>query len=89
VQYIEATDGFGTKVVAAGGADMMMEFAGVYLTRIDAGDPLVLLGGVQVGCFEVFGGRVSGRSAISRASGWPCSGRERPSTCFCPAWWST
>ena len=48
VQYIEATDGFGTRLVAAGGADMMMEFAGVYLTRIDAGDPLVLLGGAHV-----------------------------------------
>ena len=56
VQYIEATDSFGTRLVAAGGADMMMEFAGVYLTRIDAGDPIVLLGGVHIGCFELFGG---------------------------------
>jgi NitT/TauT family transport system substrate-binding protein len=56
VQYVEATDGLGTRLIAAGGADMMMEFAGVYVTRIDAGDPIVLLGGVQLGCFEVFGG---------------------------------
>src|SRR6266511_4482074 len=56
VQYIETTDGFGTKVVAAAGADMMMEFTGVYLTRIDAGDPIVLLGGVHIGCLELFGG---------------------------------
>src|SRR5262245_34998629 len=56
VQYVEATDGLGTRLITAGDADMMMEFAGVYLTRIDAGDPLVLLGGVQLGCFEVFGG---------------------------------
>jgi NitT/TauT family transport system substrate-binding protein len=56
VQYIEATDGFGTRLVAAGSADMMMEFVGVYLTRIDAGDPLVLLGGVHIGCLELFGG---------------------------------
>jgi len=56
VQYVEATDGLGTKLIAAGGADMMMEFAGVYVTRIDAGDPLVVLGGVHIGCFEVFGG---------------------------------
>jgi len=56
VQYVEATDGLGSRVIAAGGADMMMEFTGVYLTRIDAGDPLVMLGGVQLGCFEVFGG---------------------------------
>jgi len=29
MQHVEATDGFGAKLVAAGGADMMMEFAGV------------------------------------------------------------
>ena len=56
VEYIEATDGFGTRLVAAGGADMMMEFSGVYVTRIDAGDPIVLLAGVHSGCFEVFAG---------------------------------
>jgi NitT/TauT family transport system substrate-binding protein len=56
VQYVEATDGLGTRLVAAGGADVMMEFAGVYVSRIDAGDPIVVLGGVHIGCFEVFGG---------------------------------
>jgi NitT/TauT family transport system substrate-binding protein len=34
----------------------MLEFAGLYLNRIDAGDPLVVLAGVHVGCFEIFGG---------------------------------
>ena len=56
VQYVEATDGFGTRLVAAGQADMMMEFAGVYVTRIDVDDPIVLLAGVHSGCFEVFAG---------------------------------
>jgi len=56
VQYVEATDGLGARLVAAGGADVMIEFAGVYVSRIDAGDPIVLLGGVHIGCFEVFGG---------------------------------
>jgi NitT/TauT family transport system substrate-binding protein len=56
VEYVEATDGFGAKLVASGAADIMMEFAGVYVSRIDAGDPIVVLGGVHVGCFEVFGG---------------------------------
>src|SRR5262249_59105207 len=56
VQYIEATDGSGARVVGTGGADMMMEFAGVYVSRIDAGDPILLLGVVHIGCFEVFGG---------------------------------
>ena len=62
---------------------MMMEFAGVYVTRIDAGDPIVPLAGVHIGCLELFEARASKRSAISRASGWPCSGRECPSTYFC------
>jgi NitT/TauT family transport system substrate-binding protein len=56
VEYVEATDGLGTRLVAAGSADVMMEFAGVYVTRIDAGDPIVVLGGVHIGCFELFGG---------------------------------
>ena len=56
VQYVEATDGSGAKLVATGGADMMMEFVGTFIARIDAGDPIVILGGVHVGCFEVFGG---------------------------------
>jgi NitT/TauT family transport system substrate-binding protein len=57
VAYLAGPEaGFGTRLIAAGGADMMMEFAGVYLTRIDAGDPIMLLGGVHIGCFEVFGG---------------------------------
>src|SRR5215468_2783730 len=37
VQYVEATDGSGAKMVAAGAADMMMEFGFVFITRIDAG----------------------------------------------------
>jgi NitT/TauT family transport system substrate-binding protein len=56
VDYIEANDGSGAKLIAAGRADIMMELAGVFVTRIDAGDPLVVLGGVHVGCLEVFGG---------------------------------
>jgi NitT/TauT family transport system substrate-binding protein len=56
VDYIEAPDGSGAKLIAAGRADMMMELTGVFVTRIDAGDPLVVLGGVHVGCLEIFGG---------------------------------
>jgi len=56
VQYIEATDGSGARAIAAGAADMMMEFAFVFVTHIDAGDPIVVLGGVHVGCAELFGG---------------------------------
>ena len=56
IEYVAGTDGLGTKLIAAGRADVMMEFAGLYLRKIDAGDPIVLLGGVHIGCFEIFGG---------------------------------
>jgi NitT/TauT family transport system substrate-binding protein len=43
------------KAMAAGEAHMGLLFAGSVITRIDAGDPLVLIGGIHVGCFELFG----------------------------------
>ena len=89
VQYVEATDGLGTRLVAAGGADMMMEFAGVYLTRIDAGDPIVLLGGVHIGCFEVFGGSHVRAVRDLKDKRVAVLGMDPPSTCFCPVWWPT
>src|SRR5262245_21080660 len=56
VQYVEATDGSGARLIASGGADMMMEFPGIFLSRIDVGEPILILGGIHSGCFEVFGG---------------------------------
>jgi len=56
VQYVEAADGSGAKMVAAGRADLMMEFGFVFITNVDAGDPIVILGGVHAGCLELFGG---------------------------------
>lgn len=57
IDYIPATDGRGIRLVGAGKGDLMLEFAGLYLQRIDAGDPLTLLAGIHVGCFEIFGGK--------------------------------
>jgi NitT/TauT family transport system substrate-binding protein len=42
--------------LAAGEADINMNFAGPVLLNLDAGQPLVVLSGVHVGCFELFGG---------------------------------
>src|SRR5437879_3392126 len=39
-----------------GGADISMNFVGPNLFRVDQGDPVVVLAGAHVGCFEVFGG---------------------------------
>jgi NitT/TauT family transport system substrate-binding protein len=56
VQYVKVPAGLGTgKALASGDADLSMWFAGPIISRIDAGDPLVFLAGVHIGCFELFG----------------------------------
>ena len=40
---------------AAGGIDLSTTFAPPSIIHIDAGAPIVLVGGVHVGCYEVFG----------------------------------
>src|SRR5262245_27540980 len=44
----------GAIAVSAGKADITITAAPPVVTRIDAGEPLVLLGGIHVGCFELF-----------------------------------
>ena len=44
----------GTAAVAAGEADFTMTAAPSLIGRIDAGDPLVVLAGIHIGCFELF-----------------------------------
>jgi NitT/TauT family transport system substrate-binding protein len=56
IQYIKAPLGIGTgKALASGEADLSMWFAASVITRIDAGDAIVFLAGVHIGCFELFG----------------------------------
>ena len=43
-------------VVAAGKADITQDAAISFVTGIDAGQPVVVLSGVHVGCWELFGG---------------------------------
>jgi NitT/TauT family transport system substrate-binding protein len=40
---------------ASGDVDISMAFVAPFLTQVDAGVPIVLLAGVHVGCFELFG----------------------------------
>ena len=54
IQYVEHS----VNVYAgftAGTIDISMAFIAPYIIQIDAGLPLVLLGGVHAGCFELFG----------------------------------
>jgi NitT/TauT family transport system substrate-binding protein len=55
IQYvqIEATNPY--PAFAAGNIDVSMAFVAPFLLQLDTGVPVVLLGGVHVGCFELFG----------------------------------
>jgi NitT/TauT family transport system substrate-binding protein len=56
VQYIRQQDAtLFTRAVVAGEVDIHMNFIGPLLIRLDAGDPIVILAGGHVGCFELFG----------------------------------
>lgn len=55
VQYVKTGIELFTKAVVSGAVDLTMNFSGPLLTRVDAGDPIVILAGVHVGCFELFG----------------------------------
>jgi NitT/TauT family transport system substrate-binding protein len=55
-----ASGALSPKAVVAGDIDIALNFSGPLITRVDAGDPLVILAGIHVGCFQLFGGeRVS------------------------------
>jgi NitT/TauT family transport system substrate-binding protein len=43
------------KLLASGETDLEVTFVGPFITRIDAGAPIVILAGGHIGCFELFG----------------------------------
>jgi len=43
-----------SKALATGEIHMMMHFVGSSMIQVDAGDPIVVLAGIHVGCFELF-----------------------------------
>ncbi len=55
VQYLKGGGGGVAKAVASGEVQITQLFVGPLLMRIDAGDPVVLLGGGHIGCLELFG----------------------------------
>ncbi len=56
VQYVGGkTDVETRQAIASGEGDMTVNFSGPTIILIDAGDPIVLLAGVHVGCLELFG----------------------------------
>jgi NitT/TauT family transport system substrate-binding protein len=55
VQYIKMAGSFFTPAVVAGEVDIVMNFSGPLLISVDRGDPVVMLAGGHVGCFELIG----------------------------------
>ncbi|HEX9870653.1 MAG TPA: ABC transporter substrate-binding protein, partial [Candidatus Tectomicrobia bacterium] len=56
VHYLETVAGAGVlKALASGEAHMSLSFVAPVIIRLDAGDPVAMLAGVHVGCFELFG----------------------------------
>ena len=53
ITYVELPTGPVSMRLASGEADMSLNFVGPNIIRIEAGDPVVFLAGVHVGCFEV------------------------------------
>jgi NitT/TauT family transport system substrate-binding protein len=54
VQYVKV--GFTPyKAFSAGEVDMSMAFVAPFIMQVETGDPIVLLAGVHVGCYELFG----------------------------------
>ena len=55
IQYFESTSSNPYPGFAAGKIDISMAFIAPFIIQVDAGAPIVLLGGVHAGCFELFG----------------------------------
>jgi NitT/TauT family transport system substrate-binding protein len=53
VQYVERDDT--QQALASGEVDISLGFVVLFITHLETGDPIVLLGGVHVGCYELFG----------------------------------
>jgi NitT/TauT family transport system substrate-binding protein len=55
VRHVQTGVTLWTQAVLSGEVDIVLNFVGPLLVRLDAGDPLIILAGAHVGCFELFG----------------------------------
>jgi NitT/TauT family transport system substrate-binding protein len=55
IQYVDVGGVDPYPAFAAGQIDLSMAFVPPFLVQVDAGLPIVLLAGIHVGCFELFG----------------------------------
>ncbi len=56
IEYVQKVGTIGKeKGLVAGDVDLTLHFVAPLVVRVDAGDPIVILTGVHIGCFELFG----------------------------------
>ena len=55
VKYVKLPVADPSKALASGDVDISLHFVAPLVIQLDAGDPITLLGGVHVGCYELFG----------------------------------
>ena len=55
IKYVKMTTAGVSKALASGEVDVSLNFVVPLVIQLDAGDPITVLGGVHVGCFELFG----------------------------------
>lgn len=55
IQYLKQPGIQLYKSLSSGEVDICVTFAAPFILEVDAGNPVVLLGGAHVGCFELFG----------------------------------
>jgi NitT/TauT family transport system substrate-binding protein len=55
VTYVKQTPVGIYRSLASGDADISTTFVAPFILQVDVGDPIVLLAGLHVGCFELFG----------------------------------
>ena len=55
IEYVKVTVAGISRALASGEVDVSLHFVAPAIMRLDAGDPVTLLGGVHAGCFELFG----------------------------------
>jgi NitT/TauT family transport system substrate-binding protein len=88
IKYVKVPIAGVSKALASGEADVSMHFVGPLVIELDAGAPITVLGGVHVGCFELFGtdrvrtirdlkGKTVAITRFPRRRASSCSRRER------------
>jgi NitT/TauT family transport system substrate-binding protein len=55
IQYVKPGQTVHSKLLASGEIDLVLDLPGTALRRVEAGDPITILAGVHLGCFELFG----------------------------------